>query len=1211
VSYTKKIKAGLVPIDPSEFIGDKGTIFYDFETGVMALSDGITPGGTPLASGNGPRGYTGSAGSGYTGSTGVGYTGSTGVGYTGSAGSGYTGSTGVGYTGSTGVGYTGSAGLGIGDFGRGFTNTLDNGKITTSKLYNENPNPGLNNQYTLEVTNGGVVALPDGSIINGATLKTVPGNYAGITAGPASPAGRDEDSWVWVDNDGATIATKYSTSNFQWKFDNDGNLTFPNGGKFNDPYGDGAVNLSGNQNLYAGLVSYDTKSWIGVVDATYSQSDFNVAGGGFFIQTDIHGALNTWAFNAIGGLTFPDNTVQTTAYPGNVTIVQQDTAPTASNGELWFNTVEGRLYIKYSNQWIDAAPLIMPVPDTDIDVVSITFADASVQTTAFTGVAATGYTGSLGYTGYTGSVGNIGYTGSFGNIGYTGSFGNIGYTGSFGNIGYTGSFGNIGYTGSSGGTGNTLVNGSYIVSLEADGNLTLPAGSTLGETANTIVISPPGATSGQSLVIRPTNTWSLTSDHPSGFAPGDSITITFVPNAGSYVFGNAAYTFTDCTEEQLGRSLTGSLAYQEDQQQALTWTIPSISNITSFTFTIDNIVFPGSADPFITLTRNGSVSNEPGHLHLVAGNPTTVDLYLGDDNQYVKIEKNGGNVVVGTNTNTNHWTFGTNSTLTFPDATVQTTAWPGSSPAPTNGDGTSGNAWMTFYADGAWQSTSKVTINPVAGMLTLSGTGGAGGITLPNSGVIDVGLQLGTTPGLIRKIYSEYLGGYALPSPTYSELVAAIATWTADATATVTPIYWTGIIEQTWELTGYFRAPEAGTYTFNVSADDYYFIVIDGDIDPVPEVNTPAVVVLTQGQVVSYKVLYANVAGSGTLDLQWKNTVSQISYTSNFSGLIAINTGGTVDLTIDNSKWVFGTDGSTTLPTVLWNYVPTTFTAIPVTFGQTSLTFTVQPNNTITNMSVVSGAGGYGPNSFNLTIPGTTFPGGTSPANDIMFNVQTFETAGPVYSTDPTSAVAYVSGTPPPRYDNIASAGSVGIGANNSHWTFGSNGNLTLPAGGTINNSGGTVYKVAPTYGSFHSNVTQTNTSVGNAIPISYNVTDLSNGVNITGAGATEIRIAAAGVYNIQFSLQVRKTDSGADTVYIWLDKNGSTVDNSGTALFLTGSGAAEVAAWNFVVNAAANDYYRLMWMSTDSHVEIVAVTPGAVVPAIPSVILTVVPVGT
>jgi hypothetical protein len=120
-------------------------------------------------------------------------------------------------------------GLSITDFGLGFTDTLDAGKITTSKLYNENPNQGLNNQYTLEVTDGGVVALPDGSIINGATLKTIAGNWAGITAGPASPAGRDEDSWVWVDNDGATIATKYSTDNYQWKFDNTGNLILPNG----------------------------------------------------------------------------------------------------------------------------------------------------------------------------------------------------------------------------------------------------------------------------------------------------------------------------------------------------------------------------------------------------------------------------------------------------------------------------------------------------------------------------------------------------------------------------------------------------------------------------------------------------------------------------------------------------------------------------------------------------------------------------------------------------------------------------------------------------------------------------------------------------------------------------------------------------------------------------------------------------------------------
>jgi hypothetical protein len=93
-------------------------------------------------------------------------------------------------------------------------------------------------------------------------------------------------------------------------------------------------------------------------------------------------AENVWEFDANGTLTFPDNTVQTTAYTG---VVRQDTAPTAANGTLWFNTVEGRLYIKYSDAWVDAAPLVQPPPDTDLDVVSITFPDATVQTTAYTG----------------------------------------------------------------------------------------------------------------------------------------------------------------------------------------------------------------------------------------------------------------------------------------------------------------------------------------------------------------------------------------------------------------------------------------------------------------------------------------------------------------------------------------------------------------------------------------------------------------------------------------------------------------------------------------------------------------------------------------------------------------------------------------------------------------------------------------------------------
>ena len=157
-------------------------------------------------------------------------------------------------------------------------------------------------------------------------------------------------------------------------------------------------------------------------------------------------------------------------------------------------------------------------------------------------------------------------------------------------------------------------------------------------------------------------------------------------------------------------------------------------------------------------------------------------------------------------------------------------------------------------------------------------------------------------------------------------------------------------------------------------------------------------------------------------------------------------------------------NGSLTLAPVVWSYLPTTFTNIPVTYGQTSLTFTLEVDDTINGIQVSQGAGGYGPGSVNLTILGTTFPGGTSPANDIVFNVQTFQSPGPVYSTDVTSVVSYVSGTVPPRYDSIKSTGNVGIGAENSHWTFGTDGVLTLPDAGLITSVSGGI-SIYPTSG--------------------------------------------------------------------------------------------------------------------------------------------------
>jgi len=147
-------------------------------------------------------------------------------------------------------------------------------------------------------------------------------------------------------------------------------------------------------------------------------------------------------------------------------------------------------------------------------------------------------------------------------------------------------------------------------------------------------------------------------------------------------------------------------------------------------------------------------------------------------------------------------------------------------------------------------------------------------------------------------------------------------------------------------------------------------------------------------------------------------------------------------------------------------------------------------------------------------------------------------------------------------------------------------------------------------YGSFYSTQDQTNAGATSVNKMTYNTTDFSNGVSIV--SNSRITMANAGIYNIQFSAQFDKTDSGDDKVDIWLCKNGSNVANTNTEMTLVGNNGKHVAAWNFFVNAAAGDYFELCWHSDDTNVFInyVAAQNTPTRPAIPSVILTVNKVG-
>lgn len=150
-------------------------------------------------------------------------------------------------------------------------------------------------------------------------------------------------------------------------------------------------------------------------------------------------------------------------------------------------------------------------------------------------------------------------------------------------------------------------------------------------------------------------------------------------------------------------------------------------------------------------------------------------------------------------------------------------------------------------------------------------------------------------------------------------------------------------------------------------------------------------------------------------------------------------------------------------------------------------------------------------------------------------------------------------------------------------------------------------------YGSFYSTTAFTPAVINTAYPITFNNTytradgsDLTYGVYI-GTPTSRIYVDNTATYNFQFSAQLKNISGSGHSIFIWPRINGVSVDDSATQVTLGGgSNAASVAAWNFVLNLQAGQYFELIYSADSLNVTIPYVAASSPVPAIPSVILTV-----
>jgi hypothetical protein len=142
-------------------------------------------------------------------------------------------------------------------------------------------------------------------------------------------------------------------------------------------------------------------------------------------------------------------------------------------------------------------------------------------------------------------------------------------------------------------------------------------------------------------------------------------------------------------------------------------------------------------------------------------------------------------------------------------------------------------------------------------------------------------------------------------------------------------------------------------------------------------------------------------------------------------------------------------------------------------------------------------------------------------------------------------------------------------------------------------------------YGAFFDTTTQTAAVINTAYPITFNSTDITDGVYI-GTPTSRIYVDRINTYNFQFSAQLNKSSASSKHVYIWYRVNGVNAANSAGKVNLSGNDAAVIAAWNYVLKLNAGDYFELVWSTDDINCKIEAFGASAPVPAIPSVILTV-----
>ena len=147
-------------------------------------------------------------------------------------------------------------------------------------------------------------------------------------------------------------------------------------------------------------------------------------------------------------------------------------------------------------------------------------------------------------------------------------------------------------------------------------------------------------------------------------------------------------------------------------------------------------------------------------------------------------------------------------------------------------------------------------------------------------------------------------------------------------------------------------------------------------------------------------------------------------------------------------------------------------------------------------------------------------------------------------------------------------------------------------------------------HGAFHSSIDQVAANTTTAYPVYFGTTDISNGVTV--ASDSRLTVAVDGIWNLQFSLQIKNVSNDGQDFDIWFRKNGTNIADSNSRFHVaarksTGDASHIIASLNFLVSMVAGDYIEVVGCVTSTDVSLEAFPAGTspTRPAIPSAIAT------